>query len=187
MGSRVVPGTGLTRARSSPSSALSSDDLPTFGRPMMASRSAFSSAGGSSSGGGSASSTLSRKAPTTIPGAAQELRDLAVHGREALPDVEQQDDDLRLVDRDPGLRLDGRLGRIFRTVEVKPGGVDHRELAAAPVCDAIQPVARQAGLRVDDGFPPAQDAVEQGRLAHVGPADDGDDGARHGSIRPVLP
>src|SRR6266851_6002311 len=67
MGSRVVPGTGLTRARSSPSSALSSDDLPTFGRPMMASRSAFSSAGGSSSGGGSASSTLSRKSPTPIP------------------------------------------------------------------------------------------------------------------------
>src|ERR1700674_1082351 len=67
IGSRIVPGTGLTRARSSPRRALSSEDLPTLGRPMMARRSAFSSAGASSSGGGSASSTRSRKSPTPIP------------------------------------------------------------------------------------------------------------------------
>src|SRR5439155_831077 len=42
MGSRVVPGVGLTSARSSPRRALSSDDLPTLGRPMIASRSAVS-------------------------------------------------------------------------------------------------------------------------------------------------
>jgi hypothetical protein len=34
--SRVVPAMGETMARSSPSSALSSVDFPTFGRPMMA-------------------------------------------------------------------------------------------------------------------------------------------------------
>ena len=36
--SRVVPGTSLTSERSSPISALSSEDLPTLGRPAIASR-----------------------------------------------------------------------------------------------------------------------------------------------------
>ncbi len=36
--SRVVPATGLTIVRSVPSSAFSSDDLPTFGRPRIAIR-----------------------------------------------------------------------------------------------------------------------------------------------------
>ena len=36
MASRVVPGIGLTMARSSPSSRLSRLDLPTFGLPTMA-------------------------------------------------------------------------------------------------------------------------------------------------------
>ncbi len=40
--SRVVPAIGVTITRSSPSSRLSSDDLPTFGRPISASRVASS-------------------------------------------------------------------------------------------------------------------------------------------------
>ena len=40
--SRVVPATGVTITRSSPSSLLTSDDLPTFGRPISASRVASS-------------------------------------------------------------------------------------------------------------------------------------------------
>ena len=38
MASRVVPEIGETTARSSAASRFSSDDLPTFGRPMMAMR-----------------------------------------------------------------------------------------------------------------------------------------------------
>jgi len=41
--------------------------------------------------------------------ASQQLGDLAVDRREPLADVEQQDDDLRLVDRDLRLSLDGAL------------------------------------------------------------------------------
>ena len=37
-GSRVVPACSLTITRSEPSRALSSDDLPTFGRPRIAMR-----------------------------------------------------------------------------------------------------------------------------------------------------
>ena len=50
MASRVVPGMSLTMARSSPSSALSSEVLPTFGRPTMATR-----AGSGESGSGASS------------------------------------------------------------------------------------------------------------------------------------
>ena len=40
------------------------------------------------------------------PRATQEARDLPIDRREPLPDVEQQDDHLRLVDGDLGLRFD---------------------------------------------------------------------------------
>ena len=113
------------------------------------------------------------------PGAAKQLRDLAIDRGQPLADVEQQDDHLRLVDRDAGLGLDGPLGRILGTVQVEAGSVHHGEFAPAPVGDAVKPVARQAGLRIHDGLAPAEDAVEQGRLADVRPADDGNDGARH--------
>ncbi len=43
-GSRVVPARSLTITRSEPSSALSSEDLPTFGRPRIAMRGTPSSA-----------------------------------------------------------------------------------------------------------------------------------------------
>ena len=47
--SRVVPGTGLTITRSTPSRALTSEDFPTLGRPMTA-RERTSSGTGTSSG-----------------------------------------------------------------------------------------------------------------------------------------
>ena len=43
--SRVVPGTSATIVRSSPTSLLKSDDLPTFGRPRIATRIASSGRG----------------------------------------------------------------------------------------------------------------------------------------------
>ncbi len=120
----------------------------------------------------------------TLPRAPEQLGDLAVDRRQALPDVEQEDDDLGLVDRNFGLGLDGRLRLVFGAVKVESRGVDHGELAAAPVGDPVQAVAGQPGLGIDDGLAPAQDAVEQRGLADIGAADDGDDGARHRSIRP---
>ena len=73
-GSRVVPGISLTSARSSPSRALSSDDLPTFGRPMIASR-AVSSSAGSAPGrdSGRASIIRSIRSSTPIPCCAETI------------------------------------------------------------------------------------------------------------------
>ncbi|MNJ62745.1 hypothetical protein D3C77_585970 [compost metagenome] len=66
MASRVVPAILLTITRSSPRSALTSDDLPTFGRPISATR-MTSSSYSSSSSSGRLSVIASSKSPTPVP------------------------------------------------------------------------------------------------------------------------
>ena len=123
---------------------------------------------------------LVRRDDHLAAGTSEQLRDFSVNWGQALPDVEQEDDGVGLVDRDLRLRLDRGLGRILVRVQIEPGRVDHGELPP-PVRDAVEPVAREARLRVDDRLAPAEDAVEQRRFADVGAADDGDDRARHAS------
>ena len=67
--SRVVPGTSETMTRSSPTSRFRSEDLPTFGRPRMATRTAASSTSGGRSGASSRSrsTTSSRRSPVPCP------------------------------------------------------------------------------------------------------------------------
>ena len=113
------------------------------------------------------------------PRFAEELGDVAVDRSQALAGVHQEDDDVGLVDGDSRLGLDGGPRRILCGIEVEPGRVDHRELAAAPFGDAIQAIPRQPGLSVDDRLSLADQPVEEGRLADVRPADDRDDGPGH--------
>src|SRR5690606_18815874 len=58
-------------------------------------------------------------------------------------------------------------------------GVHEVELAARPLDLAVEAVSRDAGLVVRDGLALLGEPVEQGALADVGPADDGDEG--HGA------
>ena len=63
-----------------------------------------------------------------------------------------------------------------------PAGVDHQEAAPAPLGLDGLAVAGDTGLLLDDRLAAAEDPVEEGRLAHVGTADDGDGGkSRPGS------
>src|SRR5690606_40424153 len=50
------------------------------------------------------------------------------------------------------------------------------EDAVAPAALAVEPIAGDAGLILHDRDPAPDEAVEQGRFAHVGPADQGDYG-----------
>ena len=61
-----------------------------------------------------------------------------------------------------------------RAQQADAAGVHEREGAPAPLGLGADAVARDAGLVVHDGDAPADDAVEQGGLADIGPADDGD-------------
>ena len=53
-----------------------------------------------------------------------------------------------------------------------PAGVDHGEGVPAPLGVELLAVAGDPGPLLDDGGPPAHDAVDQRRLAHVGPSGD---------------
>src|SRR6266508_1634728 len=105
--SRVVPGTGLTMARSSPSRRLSSELLPTLGRPTMAILTDVSSAG---IGLGEALSTAtSASSISPLP-----FGHLAVGGGGAGADIGHKDDRVGLRDGHLGLRPDlwDELGRV---------------------------------------------------------------------------
>lgn len=53
------------------------------------------------------------------------------------------------------------------------GSIDEYDLAARMVDDAVKGVARRLGFRGDDGDLPANEGVEKGGFAGVGPADQG--------------
>jgi hypothetical protein len=111
------------------------------------------------------------------PRSAEQPRDVPIDRSEPLPDVEQQDDDLGLIDRDLGLSLDGGARFILGRVEVQAGRVDDSELSPTPLDDAkADPVSAPIGV---DRLAPAEHAIEKGRLPDIGAADDRDDGARH--------
>ena len=61
-----------------------------------------------------------------------------------------------------------------RAQQADAAGVHEREGAPVPLGLGADAVARDAGLVVDDGDAPSDDAVEQRGLADVGAADDGD-------------
>ena len=65
--SRVVPGISLTISRSRPRSALTRLDLPTFGRPRIATRIASSDSEGRPGGASRSSSTRMRSSRSPLP------------------------------------------------------------------------------------------------------------------------
>ena len=107
--------------------------------------------------------------------AAEELGGLLVGRREAGGGVDEEQDHVGLADREPGLLLDLQLDLVGR-VDLEAAGVDDDEPPPVPVGVAVHPVARRAGPVLDDRLAAADEAVEQRGLAHVGAADDGDDG-----------
>jgi len=71
-----------------------------------------------------------------------------------------------------GRLLEDFAGDAFALVGQDAAGVHQAEPLAVPVHLAVEPVAGDARLVADDGAAGAHQRVEQGGLAHVGPADD---------------
>ena len=116
---------------------------------------------------------------------------LEVGGRGPGHRVDEEQDDVRLGDREMGLLLDARLDRIVG-VELEPAGVDDDEPPAVPLGVAVQAVAGGPGAVLDDRRALAEEPVEQGALADIRSADDRDDrdpasSARHGQAAPAAP
>ena len=92
--------------------------------------------------------------------------------------------------------LDGDLGLLGHPqvdagrVGLPAAGVDDGEAATRPLPLVGDPVTGDAGHVLDDGLTAPQDAVDEARLADVGPADHGDDrqrslGSAVSGIRPL--
>ena len=110
---------------------------------------------------------------------AQEGGRLEVGRRRTAGRVDHQDDHVGLVDRQAGLLLDPLLDRVVG-VDLQAAGVDHDEAPAVPFGVAVEAVAGGPGAVLDDRPAAAEDPVEQGALADVGPPDQGDDGQSGG-------
>ena len=92
------------------------------------------------------------------------------------------DADLGIDDQQDGvghlhgdLGLGGHGGVEAGHVHLPAAGVDDGEAAPGPLRGVGDPVAGDTGGVLNDGLAAAQDPVDQSRLAHVGPADDGQD------------
>src|SRR4029079_7843059 len=89
--------------------------------------------------------------------------------------VDQKEDGIRFVYRLaglPGHLVVDALGR--DTFE--PAGVDDEMRLRSDAPPAVMAITRQARHIGNDGVAGAREAVEKRRLAHIGPADDNDDG-----------
>jgi hypothetical protein len=75
-------------------------------------------------------------------------------------------------DRFQDLSLD-LIGKIIATTEA--AGIDQGEIDIIPARLSVVTVAGDAGIIINQGIPGTGDPVEQGRFAHVGASDDGDD------------
>src|SRR5688572_7534638 len=131
---------------------------------------------------------LVRDEDRRLPRAPQPVCELLLDRDDAVLRVDDEEDEVRLVDGDVGLAAHGvletgdaadRVPRARPRYLIEPTRVDERELPAAPLDGAVQPVARRPGQILDDRQPLADESVEKGGLADVGAADDSDDRAGH--------
>ncbi len=118
-------------------------------------------------------STLLATTRTGHLGAAQGLRQLGVAGAHPGAGVGDEHHDVGLGHPEPRLALDV-AGQLVLVGEVDAAGVEQLEGDAVPLAAHPLAVAGDAGLGVGDRLAPAGEAVDQGALADVGEADDGD-------------
>ncbi len=114
-----------------------------------------------------------------LAAAAQDFTEHLVQGRDAFAGVHDEQGEVGLGDGQFGLAAHTRLQALVCDV-LKAGGVDQLEIDVAQAARGEAAVAGHARLVIDDGQLATRKAVEQGRLAYVRAADNGDL-KRHGA------
>ena len=107
-------------------------------------------------------------------GSAQNVGGFPVGRRQAGDRVDHEEDQVGLVDGQPGLLLDLFFDRVAG-VDFQTTGIDHDETSAVPVGIAVDSVAGGSSAILDDGRAAANDPVEQCAFPDVRAADDGND------------
>ena len=117
--------------------------------------------------------------------APQPAADLLVERGEAGAGVDQEERGVGLAHRGDGLGAHP-AGKGVGVLVLVAGGVDDPEIQAEQARLAFAAVAGDSGPVVDERELAADQPVEQGRLADIGPADDRDGGKlRHGAAVPL--
>ncbi len=106
---------------------------------------------------------------------AQQFDHFVIGRQHPLLAIQQKKNDIGLVDGGHCLAADGGDHFIGRIV-VDAAGVDQDKRPVSPEDPLVVTISGHARGRVDDGFARSGNPVEQGRLADIGPADQGDDG-----------
>ena len=109
---------------------------------------------------------------------AQPFGEVTVQGGNAGTGVDEQQGHIGAVEGAFGLGAHARLKDVAGDV-FQAGGIDDGEFEVDQPRRSLAPVAGQAGRVVDECQPLAHEAVEKGRLTHIGAADDGH-GDAHG-------
>ena len=104
---------------------------------------------------------------------AEPLGHLAVQGRQAVAGIDDKEDHRSRVDGRLDLLLDV-FGQIVDVLNAHAAGIDQLDKAFAELREVRNTIAGHAGRRIDNGQPLAGEPVEKTRLAHIGPAHDGD-------------
>ena len=107
---------------------------------------------------------------------AQHAHDMLIGARRAHVRIDDEQHSVGEVDRDLGL---GRNGCVdAASIRLPAPGVHDRVPAFGPVGLVGDAVAGDAGRVLHDGFTPPENAIDEGRLAHIGAPDDGEHGER---------
>src|SRR5690606_42085527 len=115
-----------------------------------------------------------------FPGFPEDAGQFIVELGRARRDVHDENYSVGFLDGDVDLLADGRLEG-FRGIGYQSTRVDNIESRPGPLHLPVDAIARDAWLIVHDGPARLYEAVEEGRLPHVGAADDRDE--RHGELR----
>ncbi len=99
--------------------------------------------------------------------------DLAVQRRDAFAGIDDEEDHRRRINGRLNLFFDV-LGQVVDVLDAHAAGIDQFDESFAELRKVRDAIAGHAGLRIDDGQPLAGKPVEKTRLAHIGPAHDGD-------------
>ena len=127
------------------------------------------------SSGSSISSHLLSSDQDRAAGGVDALGQALVLAGDALGGVDHEQGDVGVVDRPQGPHERVVLGRVVDPrAPAHAGGVDEHDRSVLGLDERVDGVAGRAGEVVDDGAVLADEAVEQRRLADVGPPDDGD-------------
>src|SRR5439155_3754275 len=114
------------------------------------------------------------------PRAAKDLRELLVPGHDSRSRIDDEEDEVRLLDRLARLSRDLAAERP-RVSPVDPARVDEPKLDSRPLAEQLLAVASHAGRLVDDGGARRREAIDERRLADVRVAHD-----RHGASELVV-